>query len=553
MHSDLMAALGPILSVLPDNLANHLMLTMIALAAGLVLSLPLGVVIARRRRLRYWVLLVVSIIQTIPSLALLALMVPVLVAIGTVTQWAFGIRLSTLGFWPTVIALTLYSILPILRNTVTGILSIDAAIHEAAVAVGMKPLQVLWRVQLPLAAPVILAGIRTATVWVVGIATLSTPVGQRSLGNFIFKGLQTQNWLMVLVGCISAALLAMLLDMLIGGLERAVAIRRPRLGILCGWALAAVLAAGLAAPSVVRTAGFSGSSAAVMSGGVEGFRLRRSIHIGAKNFTEQFILAQLIQDTLRQSGYDAQRREGLGSTVIFAALAAGEIDIYVDYSGTLWANHMQRSGSAPAAVVQDEVTWWLAHHHSIRVLGSLGFENSYALAMRREHAERLGIESIADLAEHAPQLTMAGDYEFFGRPEWRDLRRAYGLQMRQLIDMDSTFMYPALVNGEVDVISAFSSDGRIAAFDLITLRDPAQVIPPYDALVLVNAAVAQDAHLIEVLRGLIQAISIETMREANYRVDRGQDKKSLMETSKWLAEQIDQRVADEPAMPAFRP
>lgn len=538
MWSDLLDRIGQIAASLPANLASHLMITMIALAAGLVISLPLGVAIARRAQLRYPVLTLVSVIQTIPSLALLALMVPVLIGVGAITEWALGFHLSALGFWPTVIALTLYSMLPIVRNTVTGILGIDTAVTEAALGVGMKPSQVLWKVQLPLAAPVILAGIRTATVWVVGIATLSTPVGQRSLGNFIFKGLQTQNWVMVMVGCVSAALLAVVLDMLIGGLEKSIAQRRRGLATVCGSVLAAVLVVGLAAPALVQTFGQSGTGQRIAHDDGDALRLHRPIRIGAKTFTEQFILAQLIRDTLREAGYDAHRRESLGSTVIFDALEAGEIDVYVDYSGTIWANHMQRGGSAPAGVVLDEVTWWLAINHAIRCIGTLGFENSYALAMRREQAQAMGIRTIADMANHAPQLNIGGDYEFFGRPEWRDLRDVYGLRMNRQMEMDSTFMYSAIANGEVDVISAFSSDGRIAAFDLVVLTDTEQVIPPYDAIVLVSAAAAEDPHLVDALRRLVNGISAEAMRQANYMVDRDEDKKSVAEAARWLGEQV---------------
>lgn len=538
MWSDFFNRAGHLLILVPTHLASHLMITVIALAAGLAISLPLGVALSRRAHLRYPVMTAVSVIQTIPSLALLALMVPVLVGVGALMQWTLGVHVSALGFWPTVISLTLYSMLPIVRNTVTGILGIDPAVKEAATGVGMTPSQVLWKVELPLAAPVILAGIRTATVWVVGIATLSTPVGQRSLGNFIFKGLQTQNWAMVMVGCVTAALLAVMLDMLIGGLEKAVEQRRRALGAVCGALLAAVLVLGLTAPALVRAAGQTETGGRAVAVDGQEFRLRRPIRVGAKTFTEQFILAQLIQNRLQEAGYDARRREGLGSTVVFDSLAAGEIDVYVDYSGTIWANHMGRQGSAPAAVVLDEVTWWLATNHSIRCLGSLGFENSYALAMPRRRAQEMGLRTIADLADHSPELVLAGDYEFFGRPEWRSLRDAYALRMKNRVEMDSTFMYLAVSNGEVDVISAFSSDGRIAAFDLVTLTDPGQVIPPYDAIVLLSAAAAEDGHLVRTLRGLIGRIPVEAMRDANYRVDRDRDKQSVAEAALWLAEQV---------------
>ena len=240
------------LELLPVNLANHLMITVIPLALGIGLSLSLAMFVVRRPSLRYPVLTTISVIQTVPSFALLALMVPVLAGFGALTSWAFGLELSALGFYPTVIALTMYSLLPVLRNTVTGILGVDPPLVEAARGMGMTPRQVLFKVELPLATPVIIAGIRTATVWVVGIATLATPVGQRCLGNYIFSGLQTRNWTAVLVGCIAAVILAIVLDLLIGGLEKAARHRRRSLGLICGLSLAVVFVGGLVAPGVIR-------------------------------------------------------------------------------------------------------------------------------------------------------------------------------------------------------------------------------------------------------------------------------------------------------------
>ncbi len=175
------------LRFLPDNLSSHLIITMIPLVLSLAISLPLAILLVRRKSLRYPVIAVVSMIQTIPSLALLALMVPLLAGIAILADRFLGVEFSALGFYPTIIALTLYGIMPMLRNTVTGILGVDPAMTEAARGMGMTARQRLWKVELPLAAPVIIAGIRTATVWVVGTATLATPVGQRCLGNYIFR------------------------------------------------------------------------------------------------------------------------------------------------------------------------------------------------------------------------------------------------------------------------------------------------------------------------------------------------------------------------------
>lgn len=514
-------------AVLPANLANHLMITTIALAIGAAISLPLAVLIAKRPRWRYPTLTAVSVIQTIPSLALLALMVPLLAGISALTLAAFSLEVSALGFWPAVIALTLYSMLPMVRNTVTGITGVDPSLIEAARGVGMTPRQVLWRVELPLAAPVIIAGIRTATVWVVGIATLATPVGQRCLGNFIFSGLQTRNWTAVLFGCVAAALLAILLDLLIGGVEKGVRERRRAFATGCGIGLLAVMLGGMIAPSVVRAIR---SRSNALGGGV--------VWVGSKTFTEQYILAELMTDLLRDAGFDVREKESLGSTVVFDALAGGEIDCYVDYSGTIWANSMHRDKPADAETVLREMTAWLRQQHGILCLGPLGFENAYGLAMRRDRAAEVGVRAIGDLARHDQDLAIGGDYEFFGRPEWRAIRDAYGLGFRDQISYDSTFMYDAVRNGEVAVISAFTSDGRIAAYDLVVLEDPLHAIPPYDAVLLLSANAARRPEMVEALRPLVRAIPVEIMREANHRVDRSDDKQTVDQAAAWLRERL---------------
>ena len=516
-------------AVLPANLSNHLMITVIPLVIGIGISIPLAVLVVKRPQLRYPALTAVSIVQTIPSLALLALMVPLLAALSALTARLLGVEISALGFYPTVIALTLYSMLPVLRNSVTGILGVEPALTEAARGVGMTPRQVFWKVELPLAAPVIIAGVRTATVWVVGIATLATPVGQRCLGNYIFRGLQTRNWTAVLFGCVAAALLAMILDLLIGGVEKSAKERRRTLGIFATCALMVIVLGGMVAPSISR---------AIFSSNDRADGANNTVWIGAKTFTEQYILAALIGDVVDEADLAALKKESLGSTVVFDALSKGEIDCYVDYSGTIWANYMKREEAANAQTVLDEIEQWLRDEHGIELLGRLGFENAYGLAMRREQAEKLGIESISDLTGHAPTMKIGGDYEFFGRPEWRRIRNQYDLRFADQISYDSTFMYDAVRNGEVDVISAFTSDGRIAAFDLVVLEDDRNAIPPYDAVLLLSRSAARRARLVDALQPLIGAIPVETMRRANAMVDREEDKRTVDEAARWLLDKV---------------
>lgn len=484
------------LARLPDYLGSHVRVSLIALALGLAVSIPLAFVCVRRPALRTVALALTSIVQTIPGLALLALFYPLLLAGAALSERLFGVGFSALGLLPSVLALALYSMLPVLRNTITGLMGIDPAVREAALGVGMTPRQSLAMVEWPLALPVIMAGIRTAAVWVIGTATLATPIGQTSLGNYIFTGLQTQNWVFVIVGCIAAAVLALAVDQLLALIEHGVA-RRSRTRVVAGAIGVVVIAALAALPGFAR-----GKSGYV---------------IGAKPFAEQYILAALIEQRLATKGLTANRREGLGSAVVFEALVAGEIDVYVEYTGTIWTNFMKRSDVKPRAEVLAEVGRWLKATHNIRLVGGLGFENAYALAVTGARADALSLRTVGDLARRAGDLTIAGDYEFFGRPEWQALRQAYGLAFRAQRTMQPEFMYPAVASGDVDVISAYTSDGRVAQFKLRVLDDDKHAIPPYDAVLLVSPKRADDAALLGALRPLVDALNVETMRDANRR------------------------------------
>jgi osmoprotectant transport system permease protein len=415
------------LALLPGYLTAHLQLTVLALLFSAIISLPLGIAASRWPRLEPPVLGVAGTIQTVPGLALLAVMVPVLAALD----------LQSIGFLPAIAGLTLYGVFPILRNTVTGLTGVDPALKEAAQAVGMTRGQQLVRVELPLAMPVIVAGLRTATVWLVGMTTLSTPIGATSLGNYIFSG-------------------------------------------------------------------------------------TRPIVIGSKTFTEQYILSAVLAQWIEQrTDLPTALMQSLGSTVAFDALDAGEIDLYVDYSGTLWANEMGRaSQTASRQDVLGALEQYLRLEHDITLVATLGFENAYALAIRNEDAERLNLQRISDLVAHAPAMNIGGDYEFFARPEWTALQEAYRLSFAEHRTMDSTFMYQAVAQHNVDVISAFTSDGRVAAYELTLLEDDLDAIPPYDAVVLASSdLVRRHPDIIRAVAQLDGAIGVEEMRTMNLAVD----------------------------------
>lgn len=504
---------------LPDLLRlaqSHLFLSGCAVGLALLLGLPIAIIAARHRRFGAPLLGLVSLLQTIPGLALLALFYPLLLFLGRATQ----LPIPALGFLPALLALTVYALLPIVRNGVAAIRGIDPALSEAANGLGMTQRQRLLMVELPLGAPIILAGVRTAAVWTIGTATLATTIGQPSLGDLIFSGLQTEDWKRVLVGCIAAAMLALLADFILALVETGIARRsRARLVIGAMLLIAACAATFLPVSAPARQAGAPQS---------------RVIVVGAKNFAEQYILADLLEKRLQAAGYRTDRRDNLGSAIAYRALAAGDIDVYVDYSGTLWANVLGRTDTPPAKTMLATLESELSRRDRVKLLGRLGFENAYAFAMKRSRAASLGITDLDGLARTSRDLKLASDLEFLSRPEWKAVESRYRPAFKQARAYSPTFMFRALADGSADVITAFSSDGRIAAMDLITLPDPRGALPNYDALLLLAPRAAQDARLVAALTPLIGAINIGTMREANWMVDRDQDKQTVASASQWL-------------------
>lgn len=506
-----MSAFLDALGRVPPLLAAHVLLSAAALLIGIAISLPLAIWSARNAAVARVALGFASLVQTIPSLALLALFYPLLLSLSTLV----GGGIPALGFLPSLIALTLYALLPILRNGVAGLQGIDPAVIQAADAVGMTPAQKLRLVEAPLVAPVLIAGIRTAAVWTIGAATLSTTVGQPSLGDMIFAGLQTQNWALVLAGCLSAAALALAVDALIGAIEHGLRTRRRWL-----WAGAAI----------ALVAGVLVATAPLWPRGGDG----RTVVVGAKNFSEQYILARLIGDRLEKAGYTVEYRDGLGSAVVFGAVAGGDIDVYVDYAGTIWTNAMKRSDVPPRAQMVAAIADWAKRTHGVRLVGALGFENAYAFAMKADAARARRIASLDDLVKAAPSLRLGSDLEFLERPEWAAVQKAYPLKFAKATPYSPTFMYRALESDEADVISAFSSDGRIAADKLTVLTDPRHAIPSYDAILLVAPKRSADAKFLAALQPLAGRIPVEAMRAANYQVDRDPDKRTPEAAARWL-------------------
>ena len=518
---------------LPSLLSWHVLLSMCAIGAASAVALATALLADHRPRLKHFSLAAAGVLQTIPGLALLALMVPLL-----------G---GSIGFAPAFVALTVYGLLPLMQNTVAGLTGTDPSLVEAARGLGMTERQVLFRVRFPLAFPVILAGLRTSTVWTVGTATLATAVGAASLGSYIFTGLQTRNHEMTLFGCFFAAALAVVLDQSLRVVEDAVRVRKRRRAAAVGAGLAVALVAAAGVAIWPRTAEPTSVAAAPSERGSPAPTdptlplAGQSFVTGSKTFVESHVLAALVGLQLQDAGATVVNRPGMGSTILFDALARDAVDCYVDYTGTVWATLMKRGEPASRLRTRIEAAAYLLAEHGVVAVGHLGFGNDYVLAMRADRASALGIRTIADLSGR--ELEIGGDAEVFGRPEWVRVRSIYGLQSLRARPMQPIYMFDALRSGQVDVITAYTTDGRLAEGGLAFLADPKRGFPPYDAILLASPSASRNEALMSVLGGLVNRIGDETMALANRRVE--VDRETPEQAARWLWEAIGGAAARE--------
>ena len=480
----LAAERGPELRILA---AQHLVLVLAAVAAAVALGVPLGIALVRRPRLARVVLGLAGAVQTIPSLALFGFLVP-LPFIGGI-----GARTA-------IVALIVYALLPILRNTYDGIRQVDPAVAEAATAMGMTEGERLRLVELPLALPAILGGVRIAAVVSVGTATIAAAVGAGGLGAYVFRGLATMDTRLILLGAIPAAALAIVVDALLARVERA---RRPAraAATLAVLTLAVLVAAFLTArPSAART----------------------PVVVVSKNFTEQVLLGHVVAETLERAGFAVDRRLNLGGTALcHGALLAGRADVYVEYTGTALKDVLkQPTSSDPQTVLRTVRDRYQAL--GLVVGEPLGFDNTFALVVRRAEAERLGLRRISDLASHAASLRVGLFGEFLEREDGMPgLLRAYGFRFgTPPREMDLGLLYQALLAGQVDLVVGSATDGLIAAHDLVALEDDRRYFPPYDAVIVARAATLRREPTLEAaLRALEGSIDAGVMRRMNLAVD----------------------------------
>lgn len=487
-------------------LVEHIKLTAISVGLAILIGIPLGIFISYASKASKPILSVANIIQAIPSMALLGFMIP-LVGIGVV---------------PAVVAVVLYSLLPIIKNTYTGIQTIDSQTLEAAKGIGLTPLQVLSKVQIPLALPVIMAGIRIASVTAVGLMTMAAFIGAGGLGYLVFSGIRTVNNNQILAGAIPACILALIVDFLVGQVEKLVtpislqpgdhAIKKKKRvtqkAILCSTAL-------LLAIVFITTSFGQGRTAA------------RTISIGSKDYTEQAILGNMAAELIEaRTDIRVNRKLDLGGTqVCFGAIQTGDIDMYIEYSGTAFTDLLKNPPISDMEKVYQTVKEAFQERYHISVLPQMGFNNTYVMSVTQETAAKYGLNTISDFAKVASQLKSGTVFEFSNREDGLPgLQKAYGFVMGEQITLDGAPRYTALINEEVDVIDAFATDGLLKKFNLKTLIDDQHFFPPYYAMPIIRNAALEQCPEIQALMGELGALlTDEVMVDLNYRVDELQE------------------------------
>jgi osmoprotectant transport system permease protein len=484
---------------------EHIQLTAIAVGLAVLIGVPLGIMISYFRKASKTVVGGANVVQAIPSMALLGLAIPLL-----------GI-----GSLPAVVIVILYSLLPIIKNTYTGITSIDKATLEAAKAIGLTRSQVLMKVQIPLALPVIMAGVRISAVTAVGLMTMAAFIGAGGLGFLIFSGISTTNNAQILAGAIPAALLALLVDNIFGTVEKLVTPislqhtgnaskeklktqRKVQKGIV------AVTAGVLIVLFTFTTIQGSGNK-------------KETITIGGKDFTEQFIVVHLMSDMIEdRTDLSVIRKENLGGTqVAFNALKSGDIDLYLDYTGTIYGDTLGYPPNSDMVEVYETSKNDLKELYDIDMLKQFNFNNTYVLSVKPETAEKYNLETISDLRNVADELTIGATLEFLNREDGIiGLEKHYGFTFGNQIGINGANKYLAIDNGETDITDAFSTDGLLKKFNLVMLDDDKNFFPPYYAVPILRSGLLEEYPEIEgVLEELGEVLTNEVMIELNYRVD----------------------------------
>ncbi len=495
---------------------EHIFLVFVSTAFAVFVGVPLGVLLTRKKSLQTPVLGFANIMQTVPSLALFGLLVPV--------------SFIGIGATAAIIALSLYALLPIIRNTVTGILSVDKKVKEAAIAMGMTDWQILKMVEVPLAAPVILTGIRVAVVISVGVATIAAAVGAGGLGTYIFRGLRQNDNNLLLAGAIFSAVLALLADFALGQIAKLFEAKRAEDKHLHKRRKFIAIGASALIAVIVGVSFISNFKSQISNAENSAEKIR----VSSKDFTESVILAEILAQMLEKKGFAVERNLELGGNLAHDALLSNQADVYPEYTGTAFTAILKNAPITDTQKVYDETKREYSEKFDLTVSPPLGFSNDFAILVRLDEAKKNNLKTISDAVSISKNWQAGFGQDFMSRVDgYKGFSKTYGFEFaKQPREMDLALTYRALDSGELDIIAGNSTDGLIAALGLFQLEDDRKYFPPYEAVFI--ARNDKTEILREVFNQLSGAISTEEMRKLNYEVD-GKNRQPKEAARDWLA------------------
>lgn len=462
---------------------EHIQISFIALLIAALIGVPLGIALTKTRKLSEVIMNIAAVLQTIPSLALLGLMIPL-----------FGI-----GKVPAVIALVVYALLPILRNTYTGINEVDPSLVEAAKGIGMKPGRRLSKVELPIAMPVIMAGIRTAMVLIIGTATLAALIGAGGLGDLILLGIDRNDTSLILIGAIPAALLAILFDLVLRYMQN---MSYKKLLISLG-VIVIILLLVVIAPML----------------GQKGDKVTLAGKLGS----EPSVITNMYKILIEQDTEDTvEVKDGMGKTsFLFNALKSDDIDGYLEFTGTVLGELTKEDlKSKKEAQVYQQAKSSLEDKFDMTMLKPMKYNNTYALAVKRDFAEAHHIKKIGDLNKVSDQIKPGFTLEFNDRGDgYPAVKKAYDLDLGDVKTMEPKLRYQAIENGDINLIDAYSTDAELKEYDMVVLEDDKHVFPPYQgAPMFKESYLKEHPEIKKPLNKLEGKISDEDMQQMNYDV-----------------------------------
>ncbi|MCM3741866.1 ABC transporter permease/substrate-binding protein [Oceanobacillus luteolus] len=465
-------------------LIEHIEISFIALFFAVLIAVPLGIYLTKKEKLSESIIGITAVLQTIPSLALLGLLIPLL-GIGKV---------------PAIIALVIYALLPILRNTYTGIKEVDASLIEAAMAMGMNARKRLWKVELPLAMPVIMAGIRTAMVLIIGTATLAALIGAGGLGDIILLGIDRNNSALILLGAIPAALLAILFDVILRGMQK-LSYKKT----LVATATIVVITIGI---SVIPNLFNSNQD---------------TIVIGGKLGSEPEILINMYKILIEdETDLQVELEPSLGKTTfLFNALESESIDIYPEFTGTIVTQFLEETSlSTDRQEVYEQAKDGLLERYDLVLLEPMEFNNTYALAVSQSFVEEHNVEKISDLHGLEEEVKAGFTLEFTDRQDgYLGIQDLYELEFPNLVTMEPKLRYTAIEQDDINLLDAYSTDSELRRYNLTVLEDDLELFPPYQGAPLLRKETLEEYPELEgILNQLAGKITDDQMREMNYQV-----------------------------------